>query len=70
MLNLKVKHKLLTIWFGSIIFVLVVMAGLFQYQIAILHQQEARTAIAGAVDVLHKELEVLAIRMHSGGKAL
>lgn len=70
MLNLKVKHKLLTIWFGSIIFALVMMAGLFQYEIEILHQQEARAAIAGAVEVLHKELEVTAIRMRSGGEAL
>jgi len=70
MLNLKVKHKLLTIWFGSIIFALVMMAGLFQYQIAMLHQQEAQTAIAGAVEVLHKELAVTAIRMRSGGEAL
>jgi len=52
MLKLKVKHKLLAIWLGSIFFALVLMAGLFQYQIAGLHQQDARASIAGALDVL------------------
>lgn len=70
MIKLKVKHKLLAIWLGSIIFALVLMAGLFRYQIAGLHEQEARASIAGALDVLHKELEVVVIRIRNSADAL
>ena len=70
MLKLKVKHKLLAIWLGSIFFALVLMAGLFQYQIAGLHQQDARASIAGALDVLHKELEGITIRIRSSADSL
>lgn len=70
MWNLKVKHKLLAIWLGSILFALVLMAGLFRYQIAGLHEQEARASIADALDVLHNELKAVVIRIHNSADAL
>jgi len=70
MFNLKVKHKLLAIWLGSVIFALVLMAALFRYQIAGLHQQEARASIAGALSVLHQELEVMTVRINTSAKSL
>lgn len=60
MLKFKVKHKLLVIWLGSIILTLSVLAGLFQYQVAGLHQEEARAAIARAINTLHQDLELAA----------
>lgn len=70
MLKLKVKQKLLAIWLGSIVFALVLMAGLFQYQMAELHQQDARASIAAAIEVLHKELESVTIRIRSSVNTL
>ena len=58
MLKLKVKYKLLLIWLGSIVLTLTVMAALFEYQIGALYQQDARTAISNAINILHHELEL------------
>jgi len=58
MLKLKVKYKLLLIWLGSIVLTLTVMAALFEYQIGALHQQDARTAISNAINILHHDLEL------------
>lgn len=63
MLKLKVKHKLLMIWLGSIILTLSVMAGLFEYQIAGLHQKDSRAAIADAIVTLHRDMELAANRV-------
>lgn len=70
MFHLKVKHKLLAIWLGSIILALALMAGLFQYQIAGLHQQDARAAISSAIETLHMELEDATIRLRSSADSL
>jgi len=58
MLKLKVKYKLLLIWLGSIVLTLTVMAAPFVYQIGALHQQDARTAISPAINILHHDLEL------------
>ncbi|HEY9163616.1 MAG TPA: ATP-binding protein [Magnetovibrio sp.] len=70
MLNLKVKHKLLAIWLGSVIFALVLVAGLFRYQIAGLHEQEANSSITSALESLHKELEMIVARIGTSAHAL
>ncbi len=70
MLKLKIKHKLLLIWLGSIILMLSIMASLFEYQIGELHKQEARGAIANAVTTLHHDLELAAIGVLQSAQSL
>jgi|GEM_PF-1865877 len=70
MLKFKVKHKLLLIWLGSIVLTLSVMAALFEYQIGALHQQDARTAVANAVNVLHHDLELEAQQAEQSAQTL
>ncbi|MBL4615695.1 MAG: hypothetical protein JKY27_12585, partial [Magnetovibrio sp.] len=70
MLKLKVKHKLLAIWLGSIILTLAVMAGLFEYQIAGLHQTNSRSTIADAITTLHQDLELAANRVQQSTSTL
>lgn len=70
MLHLKVKHKLLTIWLGSIVVALTLMMGLFQYQIGILHEQNAQSSIAEAFASLQSELKTLTRRVHDSADAL
>ena len=70
MLKLKVKHKLLLIWLGSIILTLSVMVALFEYQIGALHQQDARTAVADAVNILHHDLEMAAQQVEQSSLTL
>jgi len=70
MLKLKVKHKLLLIWLGSIFLTLAMMAALFEYQIAGLHQKDAKAAIASAINTLHQKLELDASRLEQSTQTL
>ncbi|HEY9079619.1 HAMP domain-containing sensor histidine kinase [Magnetovibrio sp.] len=70
MLKLKVKHKLLLIWLGSIVLTLSVMAMLFEYQIGALHQEEARSAVSNAINILHQDLELQAQQVDQSSQTL
>lgn len=70
MLKLKVKHKLLLIWLGSVFLTLAMMAALFNYQIAGLHQKDAQAAIANAINTLHQKLELNAKRLEQSTQTL
>ena len=62
MLHLKVKHKLLVIWLGSIFLALAVSMALFQYQVGHLHEREAHVAIPESFTILKSELDTLVAR--------
>lgn len=70
MFRLKVKHKLLAIWLGSIILALMLMMGLFEYQISSLHRQSAHAALSESISVLRTELSVTGTRASDSAATL
>lgn len=70
MIRLKVKHKLLVIWLGSIILALSVMMGLFRYQLGVLHEENAHTTITEAFGFLTLEIDTTIDRAHESADVL